>query len=305
MEQPKKIGSLVETLLTTNFEQESEPYSLSKDEEEYVIGNELLRLKQHMAWKMKGLAFSDIQIEMRIKEIDWLSQIDQEAILKRANSNKNYELWQSQQREKEKQDEIKKSKELKDLWDAKNVYRLMKWTSEKVYGKPLILNEHNKTLISAICFFISGDQRFETELKLDRRKGLLIRGISGLGKTHLLKCVAENDLNPIKIISMIEVADEIKQEGEYQINMGRNKIIYLDDVGTEEATVNHYGTKINFFKNFIETVYLRNIENGFGKLIISTNNSYSDIEEKYGFRVRSRMRDMFNVIEVKGEDMRG
>lgn len=305
MEQPKKIGSLVETLLTTNFEQESEPYLLSKEEEEYVIANELLRLKQHMSWKMKGLAFSDIQIEMRIKEIDWTSQIDQENILNRANSNKNYEIWQAQQREKEKQDERKKEKDLKELWDAKNVYRLMKWTSEKVYGRPLIVNQYNRTLISAICFFVSGDERFETELKLDFRKGLLIRGISGLGKTHLLKCVAENDLNPIKIISMIEVADEIKQEGEYQINMGRNRIIYLDDVGTEEATVNHYGTKINFFKNFIETVYLRNIEKGFGKLIISTNNSYSEIEEKYGFRVRSRMRDMFNVIEVKGEDMRG
>lgn len=305
MAQPKIIGSLVKTQLMTNFEQEQEPYILSKDDEELILGNEILSLKRHMAWKLKGLGYNDVQIESRISETDFDAQIDREGILKRANSNKNYELWQAEQREKEKQQEIQKAKELKQLWSAENVFRLMKWTSEKVYGKPLIVNQHNKHLITTICFFISGDERFKTELNLDFRKGLLIRGISGLGKTHLLKCVAENDLNPIKIISMIEVADEIKQEGEYRIEMGRNRIMYLDDVGTEEATVNHYGTKINFFKNFIETVYLRNIENGFGKLIISTNNSYSEIEEKYGFRVRSRMRDMFNVIEVKGEDMRG
>jgi hypothetical protein len=29
------------------------------------------------------------------------------------------------------------------------------------------------------------------------------------------------------------------------------------------------------------------------------------MEEKYGFRVRSRIKDMFNIVDVNGEDMRG
>lgn len=137
------------------------------------------------------------------------------------------------------------------------------------------------------------------------KKGLLIRGVSGLGKTFLVKCIEKNEIKPIKTVSMIEVSYELKQEGEYQIKQGNNRIIYLDDVGTEEATINHYGTKINWFKDFIETVYLRGVEKGFGGLIISTNNSFAEIEEKYGFRVRSRCKDMFNIIDVTGEDMRG
>lgn len=270
-----------------------------------MIANELLRQKQHLAWKMKGLGYTDPQIEAKVKEIDWDSQIDTKAILSRANSNKNYELWQSSQREKERLEEAKKALELKELWTAKNVFRLMKWTSKSVFGKELIVNQHNKKLISAICFLVSGDERFESELGFSFKKGLLIRGISGIGKTHIVRCVENNELNPIKVLSMIEVADEIKDEGRYQIEYGKSKILYLDDVGTEEATINHYGTKINFFKNFIESVYLRNIDSGFNKLIISTNNSFAELEEKYGFRVRSRVKDMFNIINVTGEDMRG
>jgi len=77
----------------------------------------------------------------------------------------------------------------------------------------------------------------------------------------------------------------------------------LDDVGTEEHTVNHYGTKISFFKNFIEKYYLQN--KTYEKLVVSTNNSFNEMEEKYGFRVRSRIKDMFNIIDVTGKDMRG
>lgn len=305
MAEPKSIGSLVETLWTTNFEPEAEPYILTEEEEDFAINMILRSLKSNKRWKLTGLGYSPQQIEQKIKETDWESQFDRKYILNRANSNKNYDLWQKAQREKERQDEATKALELKKLWTAKNMYGLMRWTSENAFGKPLILNENNKPLITALCFFVSGDERFETQLGYSFKKGLLIRGISGLGKTHLIQCIEKNELNPILILSMVEIADKIKEDGEYQINLGNNRIVYLDDVGTEEATVNHFGTKINFFKNFIEMVYLKNQNKTFNKLIISTNNSFSEIEEKYGFRVRSRMRDMFNVIEVKGEDMRG
>ncbi len=294
-----------ETRLVTNFELEEEPYILTKEEEDHVVSNAILAAKRQMTWKMKGLAYSDPQILLKVAEIDWNKEINRDELLKRSNSNKNYWLWEQKQREDEKKAELDKQLKLKETWSAKTVFRLMKWTSENTFNKPLVVNESNKQLISALCFFISGDERFETELGFSFNKGLLIRGISGLGKTHLVRCVERNEINPILVLSMIEIADEVKQEGEYEIKLGNNKMIYLDDVGTEEATVNHYGTKINFFKNFIEMVYLRNVSKGFNKLLISTNNSFSEIEEKYGFRVRSRMRDMFNVLEVSGKDMRG
>lgn len=287
----------------TDLENEKEEYVLTKEEEDEIIKFQKERVIFHRVWKLKGLGYTDEQITEKVKDIDWSKEIDTTLLLSRANSNKHYDEWQRNQRKKEKEDMIKKQQELKSLYTAKNMFGLMKWRSENIFGKTLIVNDSNKHLITTLCFFISEDERFEKQLGYSFKKGLLIRGISGLGKTFLVQCIEKNELNPILVLSMIQIAEEIKQNGEYEIMMGDNKIIYLDDVGTEEATVNHYGTRINYFKNFIEMVYLRN--KTFNKLMISTNNSFSEIEEKYGFRVRSRMKDMFNIIDVTGNDMRG
>lgn len=283
---------------------EPEEYILTKEEEDILVKNEIERVKQYVVWKMASLAYHEQQILDKLKEIDWDKEIDREKLFATANTNKHQNIWHEQQRIREKNDEIKKQQELLDRCTAKFMFRLMKWTSENKLGRKLIVNDYNKKLITALCYFVSRDLKFETELGYSFRKGLLIRGIAGLGKTHLVRCLEENELNPILVLSMIEINDEIKMYGEFEIVYGKNKIVYLDDVGTEEAVVNHYGTKISFFKNYIELMYLKNQNKTFNHLIISTNNSFSEIEDKYGFRVRSRMREMFNIIDLQGEDMR-
>lgn len=284
---------------------EKEEFILTEAEITTAVLNAIEARKKHKAWKWVEAGFSEQEVLLRLSQVDWEKEVNQQAVIDRANSNKHQDLWHQEQRRIEKENELKKFKELSARCDAKYMFKLMKWSSLNEHGKELILNEHNKHFIVTLCYFLSNDARFETELGYSFKKGLLIRGISGLGKTHLVKCVQDNELNPILILSMLEINDEIKEQGEYEIRLGNRKMIYLDDVGTEEPTVNHYGTKISFFKNFIELVYLKNQNKTFNKLLISTNNSFAEIETKYGFRVRSRVKDMFNIIDVKGEDMRG
>ncbi len=283
---------------------EPEEYILTKDEEDVLVKNKIEQLRQYYVWKMANLGYTPSQVLLKIEENDWDAEVDKKELFTIANANKHQSIWHSQQREREKKQEVERLQEILDRCTAKFMFRLMKWTSESKLGKKLIVNDQNKKFITALCYFVSRDLKFETELGYSFQKGLLIRGISGVGKTHLVRCLEENDLNPILILSMIEITDEIKMQGEYDVVMGNKKIIYLDDVGTEEPIVNHYGTKITFFKNFIEGIYLRNQAKTFNHLMISTNNSSSEIEDRYGFRVRSRMREMFNVIDVSGEDMR-
>lgn len=297
------LQALARTLNLTDLEPEQEIYILTKDEEDLAISHAITSAKRNKEWKLANAGFSAMEIIQRVSEINWDEEIDKENILKLANSNKHYGIWQEQQRQKELADALKKELELKETYSAKNMFSLMKWTSQHKFGKNLIINSDNKNLITALCFFLSNDKRFESDLNFSFQKGLLIRGVSGLGKTHLVNCLEENELNPILILSMIDISETLKRDGEYPIHLNGKKIIYLDDVGTEESVVNHYGTKITFFKNFIETYYLRN--KIFNKLIISTNNSFFEMEEKYGFRVRSRIKDMFNIVDVTGKDMRG
>ena len=288
---------------------DEEPYLLTKEEEALCIKNAIEREKEYVRFKMAKLLKTKEEIELKMSQIDWNDRIDVESVLSLANSIKNHDQWIKEKRVKDKEEEIKKQKALSDYWTAKKIYNLMAWTSQVEYNRKLIVNNDNKHLITALCFFLSNDPRFETELseaqsgnKFSFSKGLLIRGTTGIGKTHLVRCVEKNGLNPIATLSMIEITDELKAYGEYEINKGNNKIIYLDDVGTEETPALHFGNKIHFFKNFIESVYLRS--SSFRNIIISTNLNFRDIEVKYGFRVASRMRDMFNVVDVTGKDMR-
>lgn len=300
----KNLKEILEKNYTLiGLEEEKEEFILTEQEQEKAIENAIDLKKNYYTWKMKQLGYTDQQIFAKIKSVNWLNEIDKSSVLSAVNANKHQDIWMQKQRAADKESQKKDRHELHERCTAKYMYRLMKWISKNELGRDLILHDDNKHLIKTICFFLSADPRFETELNYSFNKGLLIRGVSGVGKTHLIKCVAQNQLYPILILSMIEIADEVKEHGEFNIVMGDNRITYLDDVGTEEHIVNHYGTKINWFKNFVEMYYLRH--QVFNKLIISTNNSFDEIEAKYGFRVRSRAKDMFNIIDVKGKDMRG
>jgi DNA replication protein DnaC len=299
------LQRLAKQLNLTDENKEQEPYILTKEEEGRLIEAEIKSAKEYMEWKMKQAAANKEQIDFRISQTNWEEKINREEIFQRANSIKNHELWIKAKRIKDKEEEEQKQKELQDHWTANRMYNLMAWSSQNTFNKKLIVNDDNKRLVTALCFLVSNDQRFETELNYSFNKGLLIRGVSGIGKTHLVRCIEHNYLNPILTLSMIEITDDLRTYGEYEIKKGENKIIYMDDVGTEETPVVHYGTKIHFFKNFIESVYLSRQGKGFGNLVISTNLNFEKITEKYGFRVTSRMRDMFNIIDVTGKDMRG
>lgn len=280
-----------------------EPYILTSEDEEAAIENAVKASKDWHLWKMRSLNMTDAEIEHKMAQIDFKGSLDREAILKQSNSRKHHQEWQKENRRKEKEEEARKLDELKKNWTAPRMFRYMEWASYQHYKKNLIVNESNKKFITTLCFFLSVDKRFETELGYTFSKGLWIRGPVGIGKTHLIKCLSKNDLNPVLVLSMLEITDEIKFNGSYEVKYGNNKMIYLDDVGTEEPVVNHFGTKITFFKTFMESLYLRGGD--FNRILVSTNLSAAETEERYGFRVRSRIKDMFNIVDVDGEDMRG
>lgn len=290
-------------LQLTPFEIEQEEYILTPEEEIVVIRNAIGAKKNHKALKYAGMGMPTKVIEEKLLTIDWDKEINREAVLKHANSNKQYQIWQQQQRVNEKNEAVEKRNALKKVWDANRFFKMMKYVSGSEYGKSLIVNDNTMQIIKPLCYFLSEDERFESELGYSLKKGIVFRGISGLGKTHLAKCVAENEYHRMFVVSMLEICDEVKDNGDYDLPTEYSKY-YIDDVGSEDSSVvKHYGTSINWLKNFIEIYYLRSQQ--YNRLLISTNISFAQIEEKYGFRVRSRMKDMFNIIDLNGTDLRG
>lgn len=235
------------------------------------------------------------QIEEAMSKIDWDLKINRSEALELCNASKHQELFHKNLLESEKERERKETEVLKSKWTANELYKFMVRQSNGKFTK----YDWQMDFIKNICYFISEDSRTD----LDLNKGLLIRGVSGIGKTQIIKWMSGNELKPILISSLIDINEQLKESGEYYLgDITKFKILYLDDVGTEEETINHFGTKISFFKNFIEKYYLNNTK--FNRLIISTNLNMKQISEKYGFRVASRMEEMFNKIDLNGKDLR-
>lgn len=294
-------------LLNLTEMQEPEPYTLTPEEEQHAITFAIEQAQKYMAWKMRKVLDKE-EIMQRIAQVDWHEKIDRRNVLALANTSKNQSMWHQTQRKADRQREIDQAKELKQYWTYGRIYKLMEFNSLHMFGRKFEVTADNLPAIKALCFFLARDDRFFTELEDDNGKpydplrGLLIRGNSGTGKTHLVRCAEDNGLNPILTLSMLDITDRMEEDGKYTIDMQGRKIIYLDDVGAEEAEVKHFGSLKLWFNNFIQKTYLKT--KCYNNLIITTNKNFKGIQEQYGYRVASRMREMFNVVDLTGEDRR-
>jgi len=196
---------------------------------------------------------------------------------------------------------VYKMPSFKDLHDA-----LILEMTER-YGWDI--DEWNEFQLKQIACYFSGEKEFELMGDgFSQKKGLLLFGPVGCGKTTVLKVLQKNSFNPFRFVSCRKVADEFAIMGhnaisEYSQNIqvsrrewyGHNSIsLCFDDLGTESEKKN-FGNQVNVMAEIILNRY-DNIEQK-NKTMITTNLSADDMRDYYGARAVSRMREMFNIIE--------
>jgi DNA replication protein DnaC len=188
-----------------------------------------------------------------------------------------------------------------------NYHEVIIWLEKKgveLYGNHFKILETDLPIIyKLIAYFLKDEATcFQYNIKLN--KGILISGPVGCGKTSLM--------NLMKYLTAIEhkffvkpcrdISFEFIQDG-YQIihkySKGKlyesePKTICFDDLGTEN-NLKYYGNECNVMAEILLSRYdiftSKKIQTH-----ITTNLSASEIENVYGNRVRSRMREMFNLI---------
>lgn len=182
-------------------------------------------------------------------------------------------------------------------WEYTDVFRYINKTSFDVFGRKFVVDEENKSQLEKFChWFVRSDKC--DELGIDRNKGVLLMGNNGSGKSFLIECMKDNELQPIAMYSLIKIKKEILRNGDFYFYTPRKFMICLDDVGTEGGCLNYYGTSINWFKDYIEMYYFN--KEPFFRLIITTHLQPDEIGSLYGNHVRSRLSRMFNVIKFTG-----
>lgn len=175
----------------------------------------------------------------------------------------------------------------------------------------------NRHIINLLSLYFSGDPAFETQ-GYSLAKGILLLGPVGCGKTSLMRLFSVNSHNSFVLVPCRTVSDRYTDEGaqvlrtfstikqvQAQHYFGQTQAGYcFDDLGTE-TTRKHYGNESNVLSDIIFNRYdqlaLR------GKTHFTANLSSDEIEQYYGARVRSRLREMCNVLmfDAGAGDRRG
>lgn len=278
-----------------------EALNRKRDKEEWL--HKRSTAAQRASWAATGEKPDDFDIESIV-----LTEEEEAQALIQANKIKAAKIEYDRIREEGRRlRALHEAEELKE-WDYAKFYRLMKTRLKEAEGVDLVFDQDTTApIIKALCFRFSQDKRYETELGFSLNKSLLIRGTSGLGKSMCVRMIANNPVRPVQVLTMHEITDVIKNEGVFKgFRFNDFWNVYLGDLGAEfDATpkVMHMGTTVNFFRSWFEDMSDRNPD-VCRRMIISTNDDFDTIEHKYGFRVRDRMAQFFDVVTVQGESLR-
>lgn len=130
----------------------------------------------------------------------------------------------------------------------------------------------------------------------NKGKGLLITGSCGLGKTLIAKhilplLIRDSCRRVINIFTAQELNTKIDE-------ILKQHTIYIDDIGTESVS-KIYGNVRCTFSELCDAAEQR------GKLLmITTNLTASELEEKYGERTLDRLRAITKFVAFSGKSLR-
>jgi hypothetical protein len=177
----------------------------------------------------------------------------------------------------------------------------------KVHYSGFIVDEFNKQIIWNMCRYFAGDPNGPLNL----RKGLLLYGPVGCYKTALMKFFQANQSNSFVLYPVSDVSHNYAKEGHDGIlkykglipstdtfrTFGQTELgICFDDFGTDNQNEKHYGNESNVMAEIILARHMSHY-NLIGKTHLTTNINTDEILKRYGDRVKSRLREMVNLVD--------
>lgn len=193
-----------------------------------------------------------------------------------------------------------------------NYPEIILWLEKKgveLYGNHFKILETDHPIIYKLIAYFLKDEPTCFQYGINSNKGILLSGPIGCGKTSLMNLMkhlapTENKffVKPCRDISFEFIQDGYEIIHKYskgKLYQSEPKTICFDDLGTEN-NLKYFGNECNVMAEILLSRYdiftTKKIQTH-----ITTNLSASELENTYGIRVRSRLRQMFNLVAFDGE----
>ena len=150
----------------------------------------------------------------------------------------------------------------------------------------------------------------------DLTKGIYLAGRTGCGKTWAMdimaflakehrityKAYGQDCVLDIKSFRADAITEEYMRSGDMGQFVEGTKVLLIQDLGTEPEEVLYMGNRVDVLRHVLE----RRADDPSRITLVTSNIPMTGdgITRRYGDRVSSRFRQMFNYLEMRGDDKR-
>ncbi len=187
-------------------------------------------------------------------------------------------------------------------YDFTKILRYLDAKGKLLFGRNFQIHEEDRETLFKLANYFIRDFESCRKLGIDPDKGILLSGPVGCGKTSLMKLFRHlvPHRRPYDVIPARNVTFTFNHIG-YKIieDFGNGHFYCFDDLGVEPMG-RYFGKDCNVLGEIILSRHELFLSSEI-TTHATTNLNAQELEERYGNRVRSRMRQLFNLIAFDKE----
>ena len=183
------------------------------------------------------------------------------------------------------------------VYDFPKILVYLEAKGKMLFGNHFKLYQEDEKIMSLLSNYFIRDAKNCEKYNIDPDKGILLSGPVGCGKTSLMRLLKNivPHQRQYEVIPARNIVFGFNHIGFKTIeDFGNEGFFCFDDLGVEPSG-RHFGKDCNVMGEILISRYELFLKHKV-RTHATTNHNVKELEERYGSRVRSRMRQMFNLI---------